>query len=88
MIPGLWLNEGGQSAAGAALEQLVHLHRDAAEIEAEAAARGQSLIAHVAAHAETLGTDLSDTIRAAGTWWWCPSFWAIARPSPNRMREP
>lgn len=66
MLPGLWLNEGGQSAAGAALDHLVHLHRDAAGIEAEARAAGRSLIAHVAAHAETLGTTKSDAIRAAG----------------------
>ncbi|MES2915129.1 MAG: FGGY-family carbohydrate kinase [Pseudomonadota bacterium] len=65
MLPGLWLNEGGQSAAGAALDHLVHLHRDATEIEGEARRAGQSLIAHVAAHAETLGGTLSDTIRAA-----------------------
>ncbi|MCF1710294.1 FGGY-family carbohydrate kinase [Tabrizicola sp. J26] len=66
MIPGLWLNEGGQSAAGAALDHLVHLHRDAAEIEEQAQTAGRSLIAHVAAHAETLAPTLSETIRAAG----------------------
>lgn len=65
MLPGLWLNEGGQSAAGAALDQLVHLHRDAPEIAAQARASGQSLIAHVAAHAATLGATLSQTITAA-----------------------
>lgn len=65
MLPGLWLNEGGQSAAGAALEHLVHLHRDAPEIAAEAAARGLSLIAHVAAHAAGQGPNLSECIRAA-----------------------
>lgn len=65
MLPGLWLNEGGQSAAGAALDHLVHLHRDAPEIAAKAQTQGQSLIAHVAAHAKTLGDGLSDTIRAA-----------------------
>jgi len=26
MVPGLWLNEGGQSAAGAAIDHLVHMH--------------------------------------------------------------
>lgn len=66
MVPGLWLNEGGQSAAGAALEHLVHLHRDAQDVAREAERQGRSLIAHVAAHAETLGASLSDTIRAAG----------------------
>lgn len=74
MIPGLWLNEGGQSAAGAALDHLVHLHRDAAEIAEAAARANRSLIAHVAAHAETLGQTLSDTIRAAGDMVVVPEF--------------
>ncbi len=26
MVPGMWLNEGGQSAAGAAIDQLLSLH--------------------------------------------------------------
>ena len=74
MISGLWLNEGGQSAAGAALDHLIHLHRDSAEIEAEAKAAGRSLIAHVAAHAETLAATLSDTIRNAGQMVVVPEF--------------
>lgn len=74
MIPGLWLNEGGQSAAGAALDHLVHLHRDAAEIDAQARAAGRPLIAHVAAHAETLAPTLSETIKAAGQMVVVPEF--------------
>ncbi|MBY5813948.1 FGGY-family carbohydrate kinase [Rhizobium leguminosarum] len=31
MVPGLWLNEGGQSAAGAAIDQLLSFHPAAAE---------------------------------------------------------
>jgi D-ribulokinase len=65
MLPGFWLNEGGQSAAGAALEHLVHLHRDAPDIAEQAKARGLTLIEHVAAHAESLAASLSDTIRMA-----------------------
>ena len=38
MIPGLWLNEGGQSAAGAAIDRLLQAHP--AHGEALAAARG------------------------------------------------
>ena len=34
MLPGHWLNEGGQSAAGAALDQLVRLHPAFAEVHA------------------------------------------------------
>ncbi len=31
MVPGMWLNEGGQSAAGAAIEQLLSFHPAASE---------------------------------------------------------
>jgi D-ribulokinase len=37
MVPGLWLNEGGQSAAGAAVDHLLRSHP--AHVEASAAAR-------------------------------------------------
>ena len=43
MVPGLWLNEGGQSAAGAAIEALLAFHPLAAQIRAEAEAAGRSL---------------------------------------------
>lgn len=41
MVPGLWLNEGGQSAAGAAIDHLLKLHP--ARHEALAAAQGEGL---------------------------------------------
>ncbi|KAF1048471.1 MAG: Ribulokinase [Herbaspirillum frisingense] len=37
MVPGMWLNEGGQSAAGAAIDHLLTLHPAAQEAGAEAA---------------------------------------------------
>ncbi|MBG9390546.1 FGGY-family carbohydrate kinase [Caenimonas aquaedulcis] len=43
MVPAMWLNEGGQSAAGAAMEQLLAMHPAAAEGARRAAAEGQSL---------------------------------------------
>ncbi|MBA4491632.1 FGGY-family carbohydrate kinase [Paracoccus sp. S1E-3] len=54
MVPGLWLNEGGQSAAGAAIDQLLSFHPAAAEAREAAAAAGQSLPVWLAARAETL----------------------------------
>lgn len=66
MLPGLWLNEGGQSAAGAALDHLVHLHGDAPTIEAEARAQGRSLIAHVADHAARMAQDPLAAMRDLG----------------------
>jgi D-ribulokinase len=45
MIPGLWLTEGGQSAAGAAIDHLVTMHPASTSAQAEAAAAGLSLVA-------------------------------------------
>ena len=44
MVPGLWLNEGGQSAAGAAIDHLVTLHPAATEVAATARAEGLWLV--------------------------------------------
>jgi len=43
MIPGAWLDEGGQSAAGAAIDHLVAFHAAAAKAAGLAAAAGKSL---------------------------------------------
>lgn len=74
MLPGLWLNEGGQSAAGAALDHLIHLHRDAPAIAAQAAARGQSLMTAVATRAAALAASPSATILGLGDLLVVPEF--------------
>ena len=43
MVPGLWVNEGGQSAAGAAIEQLVLSHPASGAAQDEARKAGLSL---------------------------------------------
>ncbi|MEO1911998.1 MAG: FGGY-family carbohydrate kinase [Paracoccus sp. (in: a-proteobacteria)] len=43
MVPGAWLNEGGQSVAGAAIDHLVAMHPAHAQASAAAADAGQSL---------------------------------------------
>ncbi|MTB33899.1 FGGY-family carbohydrate kinase, partial [Providencia alcalifaciens] len=43
MVPGMWLNEGGQSAAGAAIDQLLSLHPMAAQAKAMAKEQGKPL---------------------------------------------
>ena len=43
MVPGAWLNEGGQSAAGAAIDHLLTLHPAHADAAAQAAAAGVPL---------------------------------------------
>ena len=44
MVPGLWLNEGGQSAAGAGIDYLVRSHPACAEATAAAKAAGLGLL--------------------------------------------
>ena len=48
MVPGLWLNEGGQSAAGAAIDHLVRMHPAAEEAGRRAAKQAVSLGAWLA----------------------------------------
>ncbi|WP_375449963.1 FGGY-family carbohydrate kinase [uncultured Devosia sp.] len=55
MVPGLWLNEGGQSAAGAAIEQLVQYHPASPGAREHAEAEGLSLVAWLAREAERAG---------------------------------
>ena len=54
MVPGLWLNEGGQSAAGAAIDHLLEFHSHASEAHAAAARDEQSLPAWLAQRAQKL----------------------------------
>jgi D-ribulokinase len=51
MVPGMWLNEGGQSAAGAAIDQLLLFHPAAEEAQALARSKNVPLpvmLAHMA----------------------------------------
>ena len=54
MVPGLWLSEGGQSAAGAAIDQLLRCHPASQEAETQARAEGRSLVDWVSAEAARL----------------------------------
>ncbi len=60
MVPGLWLNEGGQSAAGAAIDQLLSLHPAAPEAAAKARERRTSLPVLMAGAAAAGRANLSD----------------------------
>jgi D-ribulokinase len=55
MVPDAWLNEGGQSAAGAAIERLLALHPAAADAQRAAAHEGQSLPGWLASRAASAG---------------------------------
>ncbi len=67
MVPGLWLNEGGQSAAGAAMEALLALHPHAALAREQAREQGLSLPDWLAGEAEArLGDGTDPTSLARG----------------------
>lgn len=65
MVPGMWLNEGGQSAAGAAIDQLVRLHPHFTEAEASAKDEGQALPVWLADRALALVATPCDAVRLA-----------------------
>ncbi len=63
MVPNTWLNEGGQSVAGAAIERLLAMHPMATEARRQAEESGQSLPAMLAGLAtqRATGGNLSQT---------------------------
>ena len=65
MVPGTWLNEGGQSAAGAAIEHLLRFHPAFAEASKTATSAGQSLPAWLGARAEAQAGAGGDVARVA-----------------------
>ena len=65
MVPQKWLNEGGQSVAGAAIERLLAMHPAAAEAQAQAQAAGQSLPAMLVGLAAPAGSDVSAAVALA-----------------------
>ncbi|NPT34679.1 FGGY-family carbohydrate kinase [Paraburkholderia xenovorans] len=60
MVPDAWLNEGGQSVAGAAIERLLAMHPAAADTKRRAEHEGQSLPAMLAALAVQAAHSLSE----------------------------
>ncbi len=74
MVPGAWLNEGGQSAAGAAIDQLVQLHPATALASAAATAAGKSLPQWLADQALELVTAASQSVHLAGDLHVVPEF--------------
>ena len=66
MVPGTWLSEGGQSAAGEAIAHLVATHPAASEARAAAEAEGLSLQAYLLREVEARVADPSDAVGLAG----------------------
>ena len=74
MVPGAWLLEGGQSAAGAAIDHLLTLHPAARDAEAAAKAEGLALPVWLANKAAEKAADVSDVARLAGSVHVVPEF--------------
>ncbi|MDE1157279.1 MAG: FGGY-family carbohydrate kinase [Neorhizobium sp.] len=66
MVPGLWLNEGGQSAAGAAIDQLIAHHPASDKARQAAAASGMGLAQWLADRALQEVPAPSDAVLIAG----------------------
>ena len=65
MVPNTWLNEGGQSVAGAAIERLLSMHPLAPDTQARALAQGQSMATMLAMLAAQQPSSLSDVVHLA-----------------------
>ena len=68
MVPDTWLNEGGQSVAGAAIERLLSLHPATPDARRRAVREGQSLpsmLAALAAQANESADGLSGVVKLA-----------------------
>lgn len=65
MVPGLWLNEGGQSAAGAAIDQLLSFHPAAGEARELAKSAGVALPVLLADMATRQTGRASDAVKLA-----------------------
>lgn len=80
MVPGMWLNEGGQSAAGAAMDQLLSFHPAAAKAEKAAQDAGQSLPVWLAERAAAAVASASAVIDLAGGLHVIPEFMGNRAP--------
>jgi D-ribulokinase len=65
MVPHAWLNEGGQSVAGAAIERLLAMHPAATMARQQAQQAGQSLPGMLAGLAVQAAKGLSETVKLA-----------------------
>lgn len=85
MVPGLWLSEGGQSAAGEAIAHLIATHPAREEAQALANAASQSIQAYLLSEAERRCPDVSSAVDLAGARIIVPEFLGNRAPyaDPN-----
>lgn len=81
MVPGLWLNEGGQSAAGAAIDHLVAMHPASPQARLQAEAVGSSLVAWLEGEASKMCDGLENVVALAGSIHVVPEF--LGNRSPH-----
>ena len=74
MVPDAWLNEGGQSAAGAAIDQLLAMHPAVHSARTDADNAGIPLPVHLANLAESRAESHSDTVFLTGDLHMVPEF--------------
>lgn len=74
MVPGLWLNEGGQSAAGAAMDYLVSLHPAAPEAIVRARSEGLSVVEWLDREASRMAQTPARSIDLASSYHVVPEF--------------
>lgn len=65
MLSGFWLNEGGQSAAGAAIDRLMALHPAVGKAREKAAAHGLPLLVYLSRSARQHSDTASSTVHLA-----------------------
>jgi FGGY-family pentulose kinase len=80
MVPGYWLNEGGQSASGAAIDQLVAMHPMGTEAAAMAAKAGESLPVFLANLAQEQSATASAAVELAAEIYVVPEFMGNRAP--------
>lgn len=83
MMPGLWLNEGGQSAAGAAIDRLVALHPASGEARKTASDLALPLLSYLSRCAVRQSKSASDAIRVADGVHVVPEFLGNRAPFAN-----
>ena len=74
LLPGRWLNEGGQSAAGAGIDHLVRAHPAFAEASAAAEKAGQGILEFLERRVLARSPSLSDAARLAQEYHVLPEF--------------
>ena len=83
MVPGLWLSEGGQSAAGEAIAHLIRTHPAREAAEALASGAGLSLQDYLSGEVVRRAPDISDAVPLAGRRLIVPDFLGNRAPFAN-----